>query len=58
MVKSRLIDAYREASDAYESANAGVGCCVETFTRFLVAERILLVSIGWAALTRLRLARG
>ena len=48
MVNSRLIDAYQEAIDAYEAAKAGVGCRVETFTRFLVAERILLVCMGQA----------
>jgi hypothetical protein len=46
MVNSRLIDAYHEAIDAYEAAKAGVGCRAETFTRFLVAERILLVCLG------------
>ena len=48
MANSRLIDAYHEAIDAYEAAKAGFGCRVETFTRFLVAERILLVCLGRA----------
>ena len=48
MANSRLIDAYHEAIDAYEAAKAGVGCRVDTFTRFLVAERILLVCLGRA----------
>ena len=47
-VNSRLIDAYHEAIDAYEAAKAGVGCRVDTFTRFLVAERILRVCRGRA----------
>jgi hypothetical protein len=48
VVNSRLIDAYHAAIDAYEAAKAGVGCRVETFTRFLVAERVLLVCMGRA----------
>jgi hypothetical protein len=48
MVNSRLIDAYHEGIDDYEAAKAGVGCRVGTFTRFLLAERILRVCRGRA----------
>src|ERR1700722_16256866 len=41
MTDNKHSDAYREAMDDYEAAKAGAGNCVETFTRFLVAERVL-----------------
>jgi hypothetical protein len=46
MTYDKLIDAYREAMDDYEAAKAGVGNRVETFTRFLVAERALAARLG------------
>jgi hypothetical protein len=46
MVNSKLIDDYHAAIDAYEAAKAGLGCRVRTFTRFLAAERVLLVCLG------------
>ena len=46
MVNSKLIDDCRAAMDAYEAAKAGPGCRVEAYTRFLVAERVLLVCVG------------
>jgi hypothetical protein len=46
MINIKLIDDYHKASDAYEAAKAGIGCRVETFTRFLVAEQVLLTCMG------------
>jgi len=46
MLNSKLIDDCRAAIDAYEAAKASLGCRVEAFVRFLVAERVLLVCIG------------
>jgi hypothetical protein len=41
MTDDKLIDAYHEAMDDYEAAKAGTSNRVETFTAFLVAERVL-----------------
>jgi hypothetical protein len=46
MTNDKLVDAYREAMDDYEAAKAGSGNRVETFTRFLVAERVLSTRFG------------
>lgn len=45
MINIKLIDDYHKAKDAYEAAKVGIGCRVETFTRFLVAEQVLLASM-------------
>src|ERR1700722_4105479 len=41
MTDNKHSDAYREAMDDYEAAKAGAGNCGETFTRFLMEERVL-----------------
>jgi hypothetical protein len=46
MTDDKLIGAYHEAMGDYETAKAGVGNRVETFTRFLVAERVLAAPSG------------
>jgi hypothetical protein len=46
MINIKLIDDYHKAKDAYEAAKVGIGCRVETFTRFLVAEQVLLACMG------------
>ena len=46
MTNDKLIDAYREAIGEYEAAKAGNGSRVETFTRFLVAEKVLSARLG------------
>jgi hypothetical protein len=40
------IDAYHEAMGDYEAAQAGAGNRVETFARFLVAEKVLAARLG------------
>jgi hypothetical protein len=49
MTDDKLIDAYHEAMGDYEAAKAGGGNRVETFTRFLVAERVLAARFTAAA---------
>jgi hypothetical protein len=44
MINIKLIDDYSKAADAYEAAKGGIGCRVETFTRFLVAEQVFEVA--------------
>jgi hypothetical protein len=46
MINIKLIDDYHKAADAYEAAKGGIGCRVETFTGFLVAEQVLLTCLG------------
>jgi hypothetical protein len=46
MTDDELIDAYHEAMGDYEAAKAGAGNRVETFTEFLVAERVLAARQG------------
>jgi hypothetical protein len=46
MTNDNLIDAYREARGAYEAAKVGTGHRVETFTRYLVAEKVLTTRLG------------
>jgi hypothetical protein len=46
MTDDELIGAYHEAMGAYEAAKAGTGNRVETFTEFLVAERVLAARLG------------
>jgi hypothetical protein len=46
MTDDELIDAYHEAMGGYEAAKAGAGNRVETFTEFLVAERVLTARLG------------
>jgi hypothetical protein len=48
MIDPALIEAYHAAAAAYEAAKAGTGCRVQAFTRFLVAERILLTCLDEA----------
>jgi hypothetical protein len=48
MTDNKHSDAYQEAMDDYEAAKAGAGNRVETFTRFLVAERVLATSLARA----------
>jgi len=40
-----LIDAYHNATYAYEAAKAGAGNRLEAFTRLLVAERVLTIPL-------------
>lgn len=47
MTNEKLIDAYHEAIGDYEAAKGGAGNRVETFTEFLVAERVLAARLGW-----------
>jgi hypothetical protein len=47
MTDNKLIKAYHAAMSDYEAAKAGTGNRVETFTRFLVAERALSARSGW-----------
>ena len=54
MTDNKLSDAYQEAVRAYEAAKDGIGNRVETFTRFLVAEKVLATRM---ALADQRLAR-
>jgi hypothetical protein len=56
MTDNKLSDAYQEAVRAYEAAKAGIGNRVETFTRFLVAEKVLAARMALAdrSLARLR----
>jgi hypothetical protein len=46
MTNDKLINAYHEAMAAYEAAKTGAGSRVETFTRFLVAEKVLSARLG------------
>jgi hypothetical protein len=46
MANDKVIDAYHEAMIAYEAAKAGTGSRVETFTRLLMAEKILTARFG------------
>ena len=46
MTNDKLINAYHEAMAAYEAAKTGTGSRVETFTRFLVAEKVLSARQG------------
>ena len=46
MTDDELIDAYHGAMGDYEAAKAGTGNRVETFTEFLVAERVLAARLG------------
>ena len=46
MTDDELIDAYHGAMGDYEAARAGTGNRVETFARFLVAERVLAARQG------------
>jgi hypothetical protein len=46
MTDDELIDAYHEAMGDYEAAKAGTGNRIETFTEFLVAERVLAARQG------------
>jgi hypothetical protein len=46
MTNEKLIDAYHEAIGDYEAAKGGAGNRVETFTEFLVAERVLAARLG------------
>ena len=56
MTDNKHSDAYQEAMDDYEAAKAGAGNRVETFTRFLVAEKVLATRMALAdqSLARLR----
>jgi hypothetical protein len=56
MTNNKLSDAYQEAMHNYEAAKAGIGNRVETFTRFLVAEKVLATRLARAdqSLARLR----
>jgi hypothetical protein len=56
MTDNKLSDAYQEAVLAYEAAKAGIGNRVETFTRFLVAEKVFAARMVPAdqSLARLR----
>ena len=47
MTDDKLINAYHTAMGNYEAAKAGTGNRVETFTKFLVAERALSARLGW-----------
>ena len=47
MTDDKLVDAYHAAMGDYEAAKAGTSNRVETFTRFLVAERMLAARLGW-----------
>jgi hypothetical protein len=38
---NKLTNAYQEAMGDYDAAQAGIGNRVETFTRFLMAEKVL-----------------
>ena len=38
---NELTNAYQEAMGDYDAAQAGIGNRVETFTRFLMAEKVL-----------------
>jgi hypothetical protein len=46
MTDDELIGAYHEAMGDYEAAKAGTGNRLETFARFLVAERVLAARQG------------
>jgi hypothetical protein len=48
MALNKLINVYQEAMGDYEAAKAGVGNRVETFTRFLVAEKALATGLARA----------
>jgi hypothetical protein len=50
MTDSKLINVYHTAMGDYEAAKSGTGDRVETFTRFLVAERALSARLGWVDL--------
>jgi hypothetical protein len=56
MTDNKLSDAYQEAVRAHEAAKAGIGNRVETFTRFLVAEKVFATRMALAdqSLARLR----
>jgi hypothetical protein len=42
MTNDKLVHAYHEAMSDYEAAKAGAGSRIEAFTRFLVAERMII----------------
>jgi hypothetical protein len=48
MTDNKFSDAYQEAVRAYEAAKDGVGNRVETFIRFLVAEKVLATRLARA----------
>jgi hypothetical protein len=48
MMNDKLLPIYHAALGAYEAAKAGSGCRVETFTKLVMAERILTAHSGWA----------
>ena len=56
MTLHKLTHAYQAAMGDYEAAKAGIGNRVETFTRFLVAEKVLATRMALAdqSLARLR----
>jgi hypothetical protein len=57
MTDDELIGAYHKAMGGYEAAKAGTGNRVETFTEFLVAERVLTARLGWIDLDLERAGR-
>ena len=46
MTNEKLVNAYHEAMAAYEAAKTGTGSRVETFAKFLVAEKVLAARLG------------
>jgi hypothetical protein len=48
MTFNKLTNAYQEAMGDYEAAKAGIGNRVETFIRFLVAEKVLTTHLARA----------
>ncbi len=56
MTLHKLTNAYHDAMRDYEAAKAGIGDRVETYTKFLVAEKVLATRLARAdqSLARLR----
>jgi hypothetical protein len=48
MTLHKLTNAYQEAMGDYETAKAGIGNRVGTFTRFLVVEKVLATRLARA----------
>jgi hypothetical protein len=48
MTLNKLTNAYQDAMGDYEAAKAGIGNRVDTFTKFLVAEKVLATHLARA----------
>jgi hypothetical protein len=48
MTLNKLTNAYQEAMGDYDAAQAAIGNRVETFTKFVVAEKVLATRLARA----------